>query len=243
MKPAAVLFDVYQTLLEVGPPPADAAERWCELWQRRLAGPPRLSLPEFGAQCEEVIAREHLAAKAQGVAYPEVYWPAVTLQVLPELGRLTASERDEFLYQQTDLWHTVRPMPGAEEVLRFLVEKKVLLGIFSNAQPYTLRELDRELATVGLSSAIFDPGLVFWSFEHGFSKPDPYAFRLIATRLRLRGISPDRTLLVGDRLDNDIAPARAQGWHTWLLTEAAAPDQAPQGNLHGLLGYLRQVTP
>ena len=29
----AVIFDIYDTLLEVGPPPPDAARRWENLWQ------------------------------------------------------------------------------------------------------------------------------------------------------------------------------------------------------------------
>ena len=56
---------------------------------------------------------------------------------------------------------------------------------------------------------------------HGFSKPDPHVFRLLSARLQARGIAAGDTLMVGDRLDNDIAPARAQGWRTWQLGAAS----------------------
>ncbi|MBI2498221.1 MAG: hypothetical protein HYV75_10040, partial [Opitutae bacterium] len=63
MKIRAIIFDVYQTLLEVGPPPADAGRRWDDLWRRMLGGEPRLGLAGFGTACEAIIAREHGAAR------------------------------------------------------------------------------------------------------------------------------------------------------------------------------------
>jgi FMN phosphatase YigB (HAD superfamily) len=100
----------------------------------------------------------------------------------------------------------------------------------SNAQAYTLRELDAALDGSGLSRAIFEPDLCFFSFAHGFSKPDPHVFRLLTARLRARGIPPHETLMVGDRLDNDIAPARTQGWQTWQLKSPPEPGAGPGGD-------------
>ena len=90
----------------------------------------------------------------------------------------------------------------------------LLLGIVSDAQPYTLRELDEGLRSAGLSLAIFEKHLCLWSFEAGLYKPDPHVFRTLVFRLARRGIRPDETLVVGDRIDNDIEPARAQGFQT-----------------------------
>ena len=67
MKPRALISDIYNTLLEVGPPPADAAERWEFLWEDMLADPARLTLAEFAAACEQIIAREHDSAFRVGV--------------------------------------------------------------------------------------------------------------------------------------------------------------------------------
>ena len=220
MKPRAVISDIYNTLLEVGPPPTDASERWEFLWENILADPARLTLEEFAAACEKIIAREHDSALGVGVQNPEIYWPAVAKEALPELARLAETERDEFLYQHAQLQRTTRLMPGAGDVLRKLAEKGVLLGLASNCQPYTLRELDAALAAAKLSQAVFKPELCFFSFAAGFSKPNPHAFRLLRTELQLRGILPADTLLVGDRLVNDLEPARSHGFQTWRLTAA-----------------------
>jgi putative hydrolase of the HAD superfamily len=109
-------------------------------------------------------------------------------------------------------------MPGAADALRVLLRERKLLGLVSNSQPYTITELDASLAAARLRFKIFGPELSFLSFEAGFSKPDPHAFRWLAARLRGYGITPKEALVVGDRLDNDIEPANAQGFQTWHLT-------------------------
>lgn len=219
MKPIrAVIFDVYKTLLEVLPAPSDAAVQWEQLWRTSLDAAPRLDLPGFARACDVIIAREHAAARQRGIPFPEIYWPAVAAEVLPELHDLPSVQRDEFLFRQSQLWHTVRLMRGAAEVLREARARGYLLGVASNAQPYTWRELDLTLRAVGLDQAIFDPRLCFWSFEHGFSKPDPHVFQILAVRLLSIGLKPDEVLMVGDREDNDILPARNMGWQTWRLS-------------------------
>jgi len=235
MKPRALISDIYNTLLEVGAPPANAAERWELLWEDILADPARLTLEEFADACRKIIAREHESASRVGVQHPEIYWPAVAKEALPELARLAEKERDEFLYQHAQLQRTARLMPGAGEVLRKLEEKRVLLGLASNCQPYTLRELDAALAMAKLSRAVFKPELCFFSFAAGFSKPNPHAFRLLRSELQLCGILPADTLLVGDRLVNDLEPARSHGFQTWWLT-AAPPSDGHDGGDWSVLG-------
>jgi FMN phosphatase YigB (HAD superfamily) len=83
---------------------------------------------------------------------------------------------------------------------------------------------------------MFDRELRFWSFENGFSKPDPHVFRILTARLEARGISPAETLMVGDRLDNDIEPAKAQGWQTWQLTARKTHNAA--GNWRDLAAWI-----
>lgn len=223
--PRAVIFDVYRTLLDVLPPPADADGRWVELWRAALGGEPRLGLPDFGAACQAAIAREHAAARAAGVPHPEVYWPDIVREVLPELSRLTPAEQAAFQLRQIELWHGTRLAEGAEDVLRTLRDRRVLLGLATNCQPYSLTELDAALAGVGLGRRLFRGELCFLSFEHGFAKPAPEVFRLLTVRLQARGVAAQETLMVGDRPDNDLAPARAQGWRTWRLAADAPPGE------------------
>jgi putative hydrolase of the HAD superfamily len=91
------------------------------------------------------------------------------------------------------------------------------LGIASNAQAYTSHELAAHLGAAGLEPGIFAPDLVLWSWQLGFSKPDPYFFQTLVARLAARGLDPAEVLMVGDRADNDMAPARAAGLMTWHL--------------------------
>ncbi len=144
--------------------------------------------------------------------------------MLPELRRLVPGERDDFLFRHAQFMRTCRLMPGAAETLGLLRASGTPLGIASNAQPYTLRELEAALADAGLAPAIFTSALCIHSFDHGFSKPDPHVFRILAARLSVLGIASGETLMVGDRSDNDIGPARAQGWQTWRLESGAAGD-------------------
>lgn len=218
----AVLCDIYKTLLDVGPPPADAEQRWNKLCRAILPRATSVPHAEFAATAERVVAREHAAAKAAGIPYPEIFWPSIAREAWPALASLKTQDLDGFLFEHAQLQRVVRLMPGAAEVLRVLTERNVCLGLVSNSQPYTLRELDSALGAVGLGRAIFAPDLCFYSFMHGFSKPDPHVFRLLAARLAVRGISSRETLVVGDREDNDMVPARNAGFKTWLFSNHQA---------------------
>ena len=235
----AVIFDVYQTLLAVGPAPVDREARWTELTRATFGARSAGSLADFTAAADAVIAREHGGARAAGIPFPEIFWPDVVGAVIPAFRELPAAAQEGFLLQQKALLHTVSLMPGADDVLRLLQGRGVPVGIASNAQPYTLRELGRELAPAGIEIGYFASDLCFWSFAHGFSKPDPHVFRLLTARLRARGLAPGEALMVGDRLDNDIAPARAQGWRTWRLV--AAPDGEEGGDWAALEEFLART--
>lgn len=236
----AVICDVYQTLLAVGRPPADAEARWVALWRDTLGCAPALSRVDFAAACAQVIAREHAGARARGIAFPEVWWPAVVAEVIPALAALPGPQQDEFIFTQMQIGRSLCLMAGAAEALRALTRAGLVLGLASNAQAYTWRELDRYLHGADLSRDVFTPELCFWSCQHGFSKPDPHVFRILTARLAAQGIAPGETLMVGDRPDNDLEPARAQGWQTWHLTPAANAGD-PAGDWQRLLAWLGLV--
>ena len=229
MKPRAVLFDIYKTLLTVGPPPPDASARWRTLWRTTFGATRPVSLTECGRRCRGVIEAKHATARAAGIPNPEVNWPAVMVSALPALANVSPTRREAFIFGHMQLCHTTALDPAAPALLRHLVRARIPLGIVSNCQAYTLRELDEALRSAGLGLDRFEPDLVFLSYEHGFSKPDPHVFRMLAARLALRGIEPGETLVVGDREDNDIAPARAHGFKTWHL-HSDAGGQRPAGS-------------
>ena len=218
MKIRAIIFDVYATLLSVGAAPANADARWTRLFEEILGEPPPLGRMEFSVRTSQVIAQRHAAARSRGIQWPEILWPSVVSEVLPTVARLPANKFDEFIFRQMQIGRTLRLADHVGACLRAANEMNQVLGIASNSQNYTLQELGDALRGAGLNLSLFDPHLCFWSFQHGFSKPDPHVFQILTTRLEERGICPAEILMVGDRLDNDIAPARAHGWQAWHLT-------------------------
>jgi len=236
MNPRAAIFDVYSTLLEVRPP-TEAATRWKRLFEEALGKLPPLSRTEFSLATSREVARRHAEARARGIRWPEVLWPEVVLAVIPDLARLSQRKREDFFFQLMAVGRTLRLAEGAAECLRWLHREGVVLGIASNSQAYTLKELAAALEDEALNLSIFDSTIRFWSFENGFSKPDPHVFHILMTRLKLQGIQPGETLFVGDRLDNDIEPARVHGFQTWHLSARA---NAHSGSWRELLMRLKK---
>lgn len=226
MKLRAAIFDVYGTLLEVGPPPADGDARWRELFRESFQSEPTLSRVDFSVACNRAIARRHADAKARGIVFPEIVWPSVVAEVLPAISRLSLPAQEEFVFRQIQIGRTIRLHAGVGYGLQLLANRGCFIGIASNAQHYTLRELQESLSGSGTHFTRFERDLSIWSFEQGFSKPNPHVFQMLVTRLEARGISPAETVMVGDRLDNDIEPARAFGLQTWHLT--SSPSTAPK---------------
>ncbi|MEX1045242.1 MAG: HAD family hydrolase [Chthoniobacterales bacterium] len=217
MKPRAVICDVYRTILEILPAPADADVRWEVLCRETFGEVAQPDFAAFNVLCRAEIARDHAAAHRAGITFPEVQWPRIVGCVLPEFVTLEPARQMEFLLAGQALTRGLRLMPGAAHALRQWRAAALPLGIASNAQAYTLQELAGVLAPAGLAPEIFAPDLVLWSWQLGFSKPDPYFFRILLARLAARGLEPGEVLMVGDRADNDIAPARAAGLMTWHL--------------------------
>jgi putative hydrolase of the HAD superfamily len=91
--------------------------------------------------------------------------------------------------------------PEIDGLLRRLRERGLKLGIVAN-QPEAARE---QLARAGIGDLFDHEGL---SGVTGFRKPDPRAFLATAETL---GVPPFACIMVGDRIDNDIAPAKALG--------------------------------
>lgn len=93
------------------------------------------------------------------------------------------------------------------------------LGVLANQEAWIRETMARD----GLDR-FFD--LWFISAELGVEKPDPRIFR---AALEAAAVPPDRCAMVGDRLDNDIAPAAAQGMRgVWLLRGEAPDDPTPE---------------
>ncbi len=211
----AVIFDIYGTLLEVKAPPAEREKVWEEAIVQVCGR--RLSLAAFNALCAVEVAESHAAGRAAGEPFPEVDWPGILRKVLPELTDMESTLRLSHLHASCSRVCTA--MPGALAALAGLQAAGVPAGLASNAQHYTRREL----AAAGFDAAWFDPALCFLSGDHGFAKPSPRVFSFLSARLQERGIPAGEILMVGDSMENDILPARAAGWHTWLVPPGGIP--------------------
>ena len=104
-------------------------------------------------------------------------------------------------------WEDEKPFEDAAETLEALKKRGYHLGIIANQVPGTAQRLD----DWGLLK-YFD--LVVASAEMGVAKPDPLIFE---KALELAGCQPCDSVMVGDRLDNDIRPAKELGMRTvWI---------------------------
>lgn len=106
--------------------------------------------------------------------------------------------------------------PDALECVTAVRRAGLIVGVAGN-QPATVEQV---LAAAGLE-ADFVASSAAW----GVAKPDPAFFdRLIAEA----NVPAESILYVGDRLDNDILPARAIGMHTAFIR------RGPWGHIHAL---------
>ena len=118
---------------------------------------------------------------------------------------------DYFGIQKRTPWprDTEVPYPDAELVLRTLRERGYRLGIIAS-QPLGSAQ---RLARFGLRD-FFD--VICASAEEGLDKPDPALYRRALTRA---GCDPSDAVMIGDRTDNDVAPAKSLGMKTVLIRQ------------------------
>jgi HAD superfamily hydrolase (TIGR01509 family) len=103
----------------------------------------------------------------------------------------------------------LRPLPGAEAVLRAL-RRRFHLGIITNGPSIVQRE---KLEQAGLASW-FD--IIVADSDFGVPKPDPALFTYAAGTL---GLNKSELLFVGDSFEADITGANAAGWQSVYLSK------------------------
>jgi Predicted hydrolase (HAD superfamily) len=113
--------------------------------------------------------------------------------------------------------------PGVSDALRALKKKNMRCGIVSNAQFYTPMDLtlflrDQTDDAIVDQGELFDPDLVFYSFEYSVAKPSTVLFRKLFDALYEYQVLPSQTVFVGNDLAADIKPAKEAGMKTALFT-------------------------
>jgi HAD superfamily hydrolase (TIGR01549 family) len=86
-----------------------------------------------------------------------------------------------------------------------------------------------------------DPFFEVWgvSDELGVGKPDPALFELA---VKAADVAPDAGVMVGDRLDYDIRPAKEVGLHAIWMLRGEAPDDPTPEQLAETDGAIRSLT-
>ena len=112
------------------------------------------------------------------------------------------------------------PYQGVEQTLRAL-SSRYHIGVIAN-QPVGTAE---RLTKWGLTPLI---SICLSSAEEGLEKPDPAIFELALSRA---GCAPGQAVMIGDRLDNDVRPAKLLGWQTIRVTQGFHRFQSPRDSL------------
>lgn len=100
-----------------------------------------------------------------------------------------------------------RLFPDSEDILRYLKEKGFKLGIIANQAPGAGKRLE----AFGILEYFDTP---VFSCDCGIRKPDERIFKLALDKA---GCTAEDAVMVGDRLDNDIIPAKRIGMSTiWM---------------------------
>ena len=110
-----------------------------------------------------------------------------------------------------------KPYPDAHGVLSDL-SSRYRVGVIANQSAGTEERLQEN----GLGAFI---SLCLSSAEIGLKKPDPAIFELA---LKQAGCKPHQAVMIGDRVDNDIRPAKSLGWKTIRVLQGIARRQTPR---------------
>jgi HAD superfamily hydrolase (TIGR01549 family) len=108
--------------------------------------------------------------------------------------------------------------PDIDGLLGRLVRRELKLGIVANQPESLLPKLQR----VGIAPFFSYVGI---SGTTGLRKPDPKAFQACAEAL---GAMPAECIMVGDRIDVDVVPAKALGMATILFRSGRHRKQRPR---------------
>ena len=185
---------------------------------------------------DESRANEHRildAIKGTIITYDQAYSQAVQLAKQKNVHPLKA------LGLPLTPWHSEdeRVYPQAANCLAEL-HKKYKIGVIANQIPGTA---DR-MKSYGLYPYL---DLIIASAEEGVEKPDLRIFEIAFERAKCR---PENAVMIGDRIDNDIVPAKQKGMITiWIrqgfggmaenLTVEETPDYCVR-NLQELVDFL-----
>nr|MBQ4320481.1 HAD family hydrolase [Clostridia bacterium] len=157
---------------------------------------------------DESLAYEHRLreiAELSGKEYSSVYKTAIGLYKQNKKGDL---ETARLLGIKLTEWHEEdERLYGDAAVTLGKLSTVYNIGIIANQSPGTKKRLEKH----GILQFI---NTVVASAEEGVSKPDKRIFKIALER---SNCPPENAVMIGDRIDNDIVPAKILGMHTiWI---------------------------
>ena len=226
----AVIFDIYGTLFSSGVGDISLAteQNQNDALQKTLLDH-NLQLTDTGhnqrldERLQNHIRQHHAVRRKAGIEYPEVDIRAVWKDFLEELSKenwAKSTVDTDVTTLSVDYETRINPvqlMPGLEEALASLRERKLFMSIISNAQFYTPLLFEALLGQSHKSLGLC-PDCAVWSYKLLEAKPSTKLYEESAISLYKRhNILPKEVLYVGNDIRNDIWPAQEVGFKTALF--------------------------
>ena len=230
----AVIFDIYGTLLISASGDIDQASLSKENLQKAMqAGgfDSNSCKPEVCdfliGQLKTKIESQHNELQSKGHPFPDVNIFRVWKEMFQEaemegLLQLKGNESwaDTIMVFEL-LSNKVYPMPGMKEILFWIRNKGIPMGIVSNAQFYTPVIMNYFLTSEFSPKqeiALFDKDLSVFSYKELRAKPDTALFDKFIPILKEKyGTAPNEAIFVGNDMLKDIVTAKDSGLRTVLF--------------------------
>ena len=157
---------------------------------------------------DEHLAYEHRMREMADLAnttYSSVYETAMTFYKQNKKGDLEAAK---LLGVELPKWHKEDEILYSDTTKCLeILSGRYKIGIIANQSLGTKTRLEQH----GILQYI---DLVIASAEEGVAKPDKRIFEIALNRSNCQ---PGESVMIGDRIDNDIVPAKRMGMHTiWI---------------------------
>jgi putative hydrolase of the HAD superfamily len=181
-----------------------------------------------------LIALNHEKALKKGLTFPEIrieeVWNLILMMIKrrgyePELYCPGAgNDLPKYIAFTYNFFALGRGLyDGVTTALEEFRKNNITVGILSNAQFYTPVDLtlmvrDQSRGAYDDYQELFDPDLIFYSYEYGVGKPNQLLFRKLYDVLYEKHILPSQTVFVGNDLAIDIQPAEEAGMKTAFFT-------------------------
>jgi HAD superfamily hydrolase (TIGR01549 family) len=172
-----------------------------------------ITLSENNFKCSSVDINNAFIKAAQEFA-PKLVPRALEILVGDQLDITTILDQVNYKKELEE------PYPESESVLCALAGR-YQFGVIANQFTGT----EQRLSSYGLLQYF---SVCLSSAEVGLEKPDPAIFDLA---LRKADCLPNEAVMIGDRLDNDIAPANKLGWQTIRVLQGFARTQQPRNHV------------